>query len=303
MPLLDGLPETLLDLAVPHEDINDLTSLSARVRADPELSELLERSARILVQDIGAVGLHPELPAPPDGPDALRRWFPVLVAVAALPSTRAYHQERGIPDDVARRTLADLGRHIALHHRRHGNGGLSVPAWLRLHLRGEIYQLGRLQFQRSRLGGRTSREMRAAGLDAAQGERCLDVHVPDFQGPLTPEACADSIDRARAFFARHFPEERYRVAACHSWLLDPQLRDHLPATSNILRFQDLFRTGRAEGRPAEDEPADSEPIGFVFGDPERAPEQLPQRTSLERAVVGHLMDGGHWYVGHGWFEL
>ncbi|RCH69710.1 acyltransferase [Streptomyces sp. SDr-06] len=298
MLLLDDLPETLLDLAVPHEDINELTSLAARFAAEPELAELLERSARILVHDIGAVGVHPELPALPEGLGDLERWFPVYVAVAALPHVRAYHRERGIPEDIARRTLADLGRHIALHHRRRGIGGLAVPGWLRLHFRGEIYQLGRLQFQRSRLGERTSRAIAAAGLDVEPGEPCLDLHIPDYQGPLTPAACADSIDRARRFFARHFPEERYRIGACHSWLLDDQLRDHLPEHSNILGFQDLFRTAYKD-----DEPSDREPVGFVFGDPELPVAGLPQDTAVQRAVTRHLLDGGHWYLGHGWFEL
>ncbi|MEU3292382.1 hypothetical protein ABZ722_08485 [Streptomyces longwoodensis] len=30
-------------------------------------------------------------------------------------------------------------------------------------------------------------------------------------------------------------------------------------------------------------------------------DRLPRRTRLERALVDHLRDGGHWYVGHGWF--
>lgn len=299
MPLLDDLPETLLDLAVPHEDINELTALAARFTADRELGELLERSARLIVHDLGAVGMRPELPPLPEGLGAdMERWFPVYVAVAALPYTRAYHRERGIPEDIARRTLADLGRHIALHHRRRGRGGLVVPGWLRLHFRGELYQLGRLQFQRSRLGERTSLAMREAGLRAQPGDPCLQLHIPDYRGPLTPEACADSIGRARTFFARHFPEEPYRVASCHSWLLDEQLRDHLPESSNIVRFQGLFHIAHRD-----DEPADGEPVGFVFGDPELPVARLPQHTGLQRAVTRHLLDGGHWYVGHGWFEL
>ena len=29
----------------------------------------------------------------------------------------------------------------------------------------------------------------------------------------------------------------------------------------------------------------------------------PQRSTLERAIVDHLRSGGHWHLGHGWFEL
>lgn len=115
---------------------------------------------------------------------------------------------------------------------------------------------------------------------------------------MTPQACADSIARARKFFARHFPEEHYRVGVCHSWLLDEQLRDYLPEDSNILRFQGLFRTAYKD-----DEPSDREPVGFVFGNPELRVADLPQHTAVQRAVTRHLLGGGHWYLGHGWFEL
>lgn len=298
MPLPDDLPRTLLDLAVPHEDINEITAVAAQFTADPALGDLLEHAARALVENIGTLDVHPAPPAPPEGLGDLERWFPVCAVLAALPRTRAYHQERNIPEDIARHTLADLGRHIALHRRRHGNGGLLTPGWLRLHARGEIYQLGRLQFQRAVLGRRTSQAARAAGLDVRPGDPCLNLHIPDFLGPLTPRACADSLRRARAFFARHFPEERHQVAVCHSWLLDEQLRDHLAEDSNIVRFQGLFRIAYRS-----DDPADGEPVGFVFGDPGLRVADLPRRTSLQRAVTGHLLNGGHWYVGHGWFAL
>jgi hypothetical protein len=155
-----------------------------------------------------------------------------------------------------------------------------------------------LQFQRSRLGGRTGEAVRAAGLPLGPGDFALNVHIPDFLGPITPAACDRSLARAREFFARHFPEETYRVATCHSWLLDPQLAEYLPKDSNIVRFQDRFRFAY-EKKEAEDDV----PVGFVFGDPELPLDGLPRRTTLERAIGDHLRAGRHWYSGHGWFEL
>jgi GNAT-like C-terminal domain len=125
------------------------------------------------------------------------------------------------------------------------------------------------------------------------------VHIPDFSGPLTPAACGAAVARAREFFPRHFPEEPCRVAVCGSWLLDPQLAGYLPEGSNIVRFQRRFRLLPAQGQ----EPDDATVVGYVFGDPELAPEGLPGRTTLERAIGGHLRAGGHWYVRGGWFAL
>ncbi|MET9835145.1 acyltransferase domain-containing protein [Streptomyces sp. NPDC006385] len=299
LPDTDDLGEVLLDLAVPHEDVNDLVRMSRRVTDDPELRQFLERSVGELVRGMGEVG------GPADRPDldwdldwasgALQRCFPVYVFVAALPYTRAYHRERGIPADVSRRTLADLGRNMAVHRRRHGRVGVQAPWWLVHHFRGELYQLGRLQFERARLGERSRAALAAAGLDMGPGAPCLNLHIPDFHGPLSPAAVDRSLALAREFFPLHFPGERYGTVTCHSWLLDPQLAQYLPEDSNIVRFQARFRVARKDG-----EPADTEPVQFVFGDPELPVESLPRRTAVERAVGDHLRAGGHWYIGHGW---
>ncbi|MFE5888609.1 acyltransferase domain-containing protein [Streptomyces sp. NPDC056462] len=298
LPDTDELAESLLDLGVPHEDINDLVRMGRRVTDDPELRQFLERSVDELVRGIGEVGGPVDLPDLDWASGPLRRCIPVYVFVGALPSTRAYHRERGIPADVSRRTLADLGRNMAVHRRRHGRTGVQAPWWLVHHFRGELYQLGRLQFERARLGQRAGTRLAAAGLDVGPDSSCLNVHIPDFLGPLSPAAVDRSLALAREFFAVHFPQERYEVATCHSWLLDPQLRKYLPGDSNIVRFQERFRIAHEDR-----EQADSEPVQFVFGDPELSVESLPRRTAVERAVGDHLRAGGHWYVGHGWLPF
>lgn len=298
LPDADELPDVLLDLSVPHEDINELVALRARLGRDEGAMTLLERCVARFVRDMGEIGKGWEPPVFPPSTGTLGRFFHVYVFVAALPYVRAYHRERGIPEEVSRRTLADLGRHMAVHRRRRGTGGLLFPWWLALHFHGELFQLGRLQFQRALLGQRTGRAVAAAGLRWGPGDHCLSLHIPDFRGPLTPSACERSLALARSFFAEHYPDERHEIAVCHSWLLDPQLKRYLPADSNIIRFQDRFELAYEETTPD-----DGVPVGFVFGDPELPVQDLPRRNSVERAVVDHLRSGGHWYGGHGWFPL
>ncbi|MEU6993574.1 acyltransferase domain-containing protein [Streptomyces sp. NPDC046465] len=299
LPDADELPEVLLDLAVPHEDINALVALRDRLWADAEARWLLDRCVDAVVRDMGTVGRGGRVPALPEAWGELGRCFFVYVYVAVLAHVRAYHRDRGITDDVSRRTLADLGRHMAVHRRAYGSRGLVVPDWPGLHFRGELYQLGRLQFQRAVLGARMGGATRAAGHAAGPGDPCLNLHITGFGGPLTPTACERSVSMAREFFARHFPEDRYETAVCHSWLLDPQLRTRLPADSNIVRFQERFRLADGYGR----EPEDGDPVAFVFGARDLPVAQLPRRTGVERAVGDHLRAGGHWYGGHGWFPL
>ncbi|MER5541857.1 acyltransferase domain-containing protein [Streptomyces sp. NPDC002586] len=299
LPDADDLPELLLDLAVPHEDINALVALRSRLTGDPGAPRLLEQCVEELFRGPEGTGNPPDLAELlAAAPAELSGTFAVFVFLAALPRTLARHRERGIPAEISRRTLADLGRHMAVHRRRHGTTGVRAGRWLGQHFRGELFQLGRLQFERARLGQRTAPVLAAAGLDAVPGTPCLNLHIPDFHGPLTPSACDRSLALAREFFARHFPEERPVAALCHSWLLDPQLKQFLPADSNIVRFQERFRTAREDT-----EPSDTEPVHFVFGDPDLPVAELPRRTSVERAVGDHLRAGGHWYIGHGWFPF
>ena len=117
-------------------------------------------------------------------------------------------------------------------------------------------------------------------------------------GPITPEACDRSVALAREFFPAHFPEETYRVAVIHSWTLDQQLRDYLPADANLVRFQDRFRPGYPQT-----EPDDLDAIRFVFAHPDRPLDEQPRDTTLERAIADHVRAGGHWYGGNGWFEF
>ncbi|WP_309228983.1 acyltransferase domain-containing protein, partial [Streptomyces lunaelactis] len=53
LPEADDLAEALLDLAVPHEDINELLALRGRMLSDQGLRRLLDAGAAELVQDMG----------------------------------------------------------------------------------------------------------------------------------------------------------------------------------------------------------------------------------------------------------
>ncbi|MGH3488393.1 MAG: acyltransferase domain-containing protein, partial [Actinopolymorphaceae bacterium] len=298
LPAEDDLPPVLLDLAVPHEDIDELIALRTVLLTDPDLRWLLTSCTSALVQGVGSIDQQLDLPLLPEDLGAVGRYFYVLVFVAALPHAQAHHRERGIPPDISRRTLADLGRNMAVHRRRRGTGGLHVPFWLKNHFRGELYQLGRLQFQRARLGNRTGQALRASGLSLGRGDPCLAVHIPEFSGRLTPRPCDQSLALARDFFPRHFPDEEYTVAACYSWLLDPQLKEYLPVDANIVRFQERFRTAY-EVREVND----ADTLTFVFGDPDISWDTLPRRTTLERAIGDHLRSGRHWHGGNGWMTL
>ncbi|MEV4728399.1 acyltransferase domain-containing protein [Micromonospora humida] len=246
----------------------------------PELRWLLDRSTALVRAALGGhewLSPGPELPR--DRGPAWRHLY-VYAYLALVDVVRGFHREHGVAGAVTWATLADLGRNLAIDRRMRGEGWPVMQSWLTLHVRGGLYELGRLQHER-------------AGT-------AIGLHVPD-AGPMSPEAVDASLDEAREFFPRHFPDERYTVFSCGSWLLDPQLRNYLPEDSNIIRFQRRFEL--LPYVPADGPDADVEVLRFAFRTLSTPLEQLPRRTVLQRAIVDHLAAGGHWQWRHGRFPL
>jgi hypothetical protein len=287
LPPRHDLARILGRLSVDDGDVDEILAGWPRA-GDPAGREALERAYDVLVKDMGGFGPI-EQPAPPPDRGPFGRYFYAYVYLAALGEVDRYHRRHGVPEDVGWATLADLGRNLRRDRRLFGEGGLRTYAWLSLHFRGGIYELGRLQFNRMRL-----RAVHAGG-GLREGDDALGVHIYEGRS-LDPAACDASLARAREFFGRHFPETPVRVAACASWLLDEQLAEYLPAESNIIRFQRRFHlVGSVEG--------DHDILRFVFGRIAPDLDELPQRTTLERAVVAHLRAGKHWRTRVGWLEL
>jgi GNAT-like C-terminal domain/N-acyltransferase N-terminal domain len=274
LPPRDRAAEVLGRLAVAADDAAEILDGWPSGRWPPELRWLFGRTVAHVRADLGGAGwLVPGPVLPRDRGPAWKHFY-VYVYLALLEDALAYHAWHGVPEQVSWATLADLGRNLAIDRRMNGEGWPVMLQWLTLHVRGGIYELGRLQFQR--------------GPGRADGEPdALSLHVPR-SGPLTPEACDASFAQAREFFPRHFPDEPYRTVTCGSWLLDPRLADHLPADSNIVRFQRRFEL--LPGGVDDDENV----LRFVFGTLSTPLEDLPARTALQRAALAHLRAGGHW---------
>ena len=296
IPPTEELLARALEVAFPFDDLNPLLAAADRIRAGPG-EELLRLEVSALVAAMGRTEPLPALPeVSPDTVDP-SGYFGVLVALLTVPFARAYHREHGVDEVTSWRTFVDIGRNIAVYRNRHGRPGFDDLAWLSLHLTGLLYDLGRLQVNRARLGRTFTRLMQDHGLEAEQGEPCLAVHIPRYSGPMDTAACDRSLARAAEFFPRHFPEESPRYLVCSSWLLDPVLAERLPERSNIVAFQRRFTVARC------DEPDDEATMIFVFEDPARALSAYPRSSSLQRAVLEHLEAGGHWHGGRGWRAL
>jgi hypothetical protein len=298
------IDELFAHLGIAPEAGEELRANWPSPERNPELWWLLQHCHRQLVtlmgrSDASLYGQWHRLPSHLGTPGRL---FFIYVYLATVPAVRQWHQERGIEDAVSWATLADLGEHIAIHRRVYGNAGLYSHIWLTLHFRGIIYRLGRLQFELWRFSPKWPIYDEASGASLPEPKPfpeapALSIHIPESGGSIDPAACDASLAWAREFFARHFPEKQYLFARCNSWLLDPQLADYLSPTSNIVRFQRHFHLVPGG------EIGDEDVIWFVFRQNGASADQLPTRTTLERAVVEHLQAGKHWEMRSGWATL
>ncbi len=73
--------------------------------------------------------------------------FPILHHIEDI---RAFYAKHGIPEAYLRQLMADLPRWIETYaDRTRGLAGFAEVAWLREHISGRMFQIGRLQFQPS----------------------------------------------------------------------------------------------------------------------------------------------------------
>lgn len=98
-----------------------------------------------------------------------------------------------------------------------------------------------------------------------------------------PQLLRLSWAQAREELGAAFPEYRDVPLFCDSWLLSPALKELLPETSNILRFQRSFSITPLDRCSF---------MRWVFSDPELPLAQQPEDTTLRRRVKAFLLSGG-----------
>lgn len=213
----------------------------------------------------------------------------LTVSVEAVVLAHAEYRRRGIPDEVFVSTMGCFPRFVAEHEASYGQYGFDREWWTWRQLSLRLFRLGELEFE---YADRPDDLFLAKYADAAAEtgsaksdvSRQINIHIPS-DAKLTPEACAESLRRARAFTERYFPDWSDAPMTCESWLLSPVLPDLLPADSNIVRFQSMFDVIGVE--------SESEAWReWIFRRNPAPVAELPEDTSLQRAVKSHLLNGG-----------
>jgi len=128
-----------------------------------------------------------------------------------------------------------------------------------------------------------------------EGCGVLDVHIPAGE-KLVHEDCISSYKQAMEFYTQYFPDQQFMGFTCTSWLLDPALAQILDAGSGIVRFQSDFYLMPVLSN-------DHQIFERVFGDKPEDLSKAPRDTSLRRAILDYLANGGQFRGSFGFIPV
>lgn len=125
----------------------------------------------------------------------------------------------------------------------------------------------------------------------SEGDGVAGVHIPN-GAAITPENCTIAYRSCFEIAKKYFPEYNIKAISCQSWLLDPTIARLVKKSSNIVRFgsQYMRYPTRSSGTAV---------FMFLFRRPYEKLEDLPENTSLERAIKAHYLDGKYIYEAGG----
>lgn len=122
-------------------------------------------------------------------------------------------------------------------------------------------------------------------------KKIISIHIPS-DANFNPINVDKSIKNARDFFSKYFLLDYNTEFQCHSWMLDSQLKNMLPTTSNILNFQNrflIFDKGEIS----------SEILQWIFKTDKTDYKILPENTSLQKNIKKHLLNGKNIFTPRG----
>lgn len=210
----------------------------------------------------------------------------LAVMLAAVCQTEKRYRREDIPAEVFLSTMDCFRRFLEETHARTGQWAFDRGFWTWRQTGGLLFRLGTLEFEYRRIRPGP----RPAGLEAEAP--VLSVHIPS-DAVLGREELDESYSIARQFFSQEklCPWGKPKAVVCGSWLLAPALNGLLPEDSGIWRFARDYRLYDVDEE-------DQEFYEWLFGGC-KPMEELPERTSLQRAVKAHLAAGGRLGMARG----
>ncbi len=201
------------------------------------------------------------------------------------------YKKNGLSEEIYWQTADDLRCKLLECIDLYGVDGTFVPDWFEGFFTLNRLALGRFQYQKSLFevkGGYVTK----SGYKIEENTPALSFHIPSSGVSLSDEIRLDSYKKAYEFYKDSF--QGPMVLVCHSWLLHPEYKMLLPESSNLVKFMNDFEVTHFENTEKFDDD------WRVFGKDKDLPiDQLPEKTSLQRACKQMLKNGCHGGWGYG----
>ena len=194
-------------------------------------------------------------------------------------TAKTEYDRLGIPEKIYTDTMAAFSRFVREHMESYGCYGFDRGFWTTRQVSAKLFRIGQLEYE----------------LSTREGAPIVSLHIPT-DVDLRPAVLRPSILEGLTELYRFFPDYEGRPVRCHSWLLSPLLKELLPETSNILRFQEMFDL-EPGGTPGNDV------LLWVFKNPRLPKADYPENTSLQRKLKQFFLNGGHFLEGSGCLRL
>ena len=213
----------------------------------------------------------------------------LLIFICLSKRTQKIYEERGIPDEIFYNSMLDLKYKTDECKIVKGIVGSFVAEWFVGFFNLTRFALGRLQFEIKDFEEHYEKN----GKRLTPESKVINIHIPRTLTPLDEESCNDAFQMAKLFFEKEIGPACAFV--CYSWLLYPENKKILSENSNVYRFMskfDLIKSGISKN---------GDDLWRIFDTDERNCNRLPVNTSMRKAYVNHLKNGGKTGWGYGVF--
>jgi len=223
--------------------------------------------------------------------------FGAFVYTLAIEDTEKLYKEKNISRDILIDTINDLAVWINRHHTWTGEWGFSQYGWIIHHIRGNLFKLGRLQFEMAKVKFHEwDSPPEDLKVKLKDGDSLLSVHIQE-GGKLEESACLESFERAKEFFPKYL-NFNFKAFGCFTWLFDPSFENLLPPDSNIIKFQRLFPFLWTYSRE------DYGGLRYVFVNITKDNiKDAPTDTYFRKKLVEHILSGGKMCSGGSGYRL
>lgn len=269
------------------EALKQVEEIYERIKNSPELESVLEQFRNKETDYVELQGQIIEYA----GKLGVEGYTLCLVMVCAgLPVMKENYDKLSVSQKIFEDSVADVSCKADECKKLHGMWGISCFPWYKGFFNGERFAIGRFQYEEKLFFGE---KYEYNNVCFTNEDKVVGFHIPS-GSRMDVSDMKKSLALAYEHFYDKYNKDGVMLITCSSWLLYPKHGELYAEGSNLRKFYDLFDVlsfGMYENFAN---------CWRVFNTHDYSdPDKLPQNTSLQRAFVKYIKDGGDFGYGNG----